>query len=176
VSTTPSVPLHPAPAQPLRTATVTAVLGGTVYPIKVWADVTDTDCAAHAYGAPMIAFLHAHQCRGLERILATTVVNGKGVGFNVADTSFPGTATDPYSGSEAFRALVEQDGTGNLNDLLREGYRLPSGPTAVPFPDAFTVVGQDAGLSVYDMWYLSGPTPNNDPALVQMAQDIFLQY
>jgi len=174
-STTPSVTIHEPPATPLRTKTVHS--GTRTYVIKVWFDINNATCADHAYGAQMIAFLQQHKCFGLKRILATTVVNGQEVGFNVAQLGFPGTSSsDPYGVVEQFRNLVNADGTGNINDLLREGYRLPSGPTSVPSPDAFKTVGQDEGIEVYDMWYLSGPTPNNDPVLLQMAQDIFLQY
>ena len=74
------------------------------------------------------------------------------------------------------RTLVDKDGTGSVDDLLREGYRLPTGPTSVPSPDAFRTMGQDSGVAIYDMWYLDGPTPNNDAALEQMAQDIYLAY
>jgi hypothetical protein len=166
---------HPVPAAPLRTATVHADHGVT-YIVKIWADVSDPTCYDHAYGQPMITFLTQHPCRGLDRFLGSTTVGGRPVGFAEAITSFPGTPKDPYVNSGAFRTLVEQDGTGNINDLLREGYRLPSGPSAVPSPDAFNVVGQDNGVTVWDVWYLDGPTPNNDKALVQMTMDIFLQF
>lgn len=169
-----SITVHPAPTAPLRTATVHAP-GGATYVIKIWADVKNATCADHAYGS-MVQFLTTHKCDGMERRLATTTVNGQDVGFNVTDTSFPGTSANPYAGAEAFRAYVEKEGTGSINDLLREGYRLPSGPTTVPSPDAFTTVGQDAGVSVYDVWFLNGPTPENDPTLIKMAQNIFLQY
>jgi len=46
----------------------------------------------------------------------------------------------------------------------------------VPSPDAFSAVGQDAGVTIVDAWYLDEPTPDNDPALVKMAHDIFLQF
>ena len=58
---------------------------------------------------------------------------------------------------------------------MREGYRLPAGPSSVPQPDAFDALGQDAGVVVTDAWYLDGPTPENDPRLVKMARDLFLQ-
>lgn len=170
----PSVTTHPVPSAPLRTATVHAPDGAT-YVIKIWADVKNATCADHAYG-PMVQFLTTHKCYSMERVLATTTVHGQAVGFNATSTGFPGTAANPYSGTEAFRAYVEKDGTGSINDLTREGYRLPTGPATVPSPDAFTTVGQDAGVSVYDIWYLTGPTPENDPLLIKMAQDIFLQY
>jgi hypothetical protein len=170
----PTVTIHPAPATPVRSATVHGA--STTYPITVWFEVSDHNCAAHAYGRPMIAFLTAHPCFGMTRQLLTTTVHGRPVGVSVVSTGFPGSPQNPYADTEAFRRLVEQDGTGSIADLMREGYRLPSGPTAIPSPDAFATVGQDAGVDVFDMWYLTGPTPMNDPALVRMAQEIFLQY
>lgn len=169
-----SSPVQQAPSKPVRTATVHAATA--TYLIKVWTETTDTDCAAHAYGAPVINYLKAHRCSGVSRLLATTTVNGKAVGFAQSSLAFTGTAPQVYTTAEKFRALVETNGTGNINDLLREGRRLPSGPTGVPSPDAFSAEGQDAGVIIVDAWYLNGPTPDNDPALVKMAQDTFLQY
>lgn len=172
---TPVESIHPAPAQPLRTVPVTAAEGRT-YVIKIWADVKDRTCFDHAYGQPIISFLTRHPCTGLERYLATTTVNGRQVGFAESATGFPGTAADPYRWAARFATLEKQDGTGSLNDLLREGYRLPSGPTAIPSSEAFNVISQDQGVTVWDAWYLAGPTPNNDPALMRMTQDVFLQF
>jgi hypothetical protein len=172
-SATASVSVVPAPSSPVRTATVPA--GSTTYLVKIWTETTNADCAAHAYGAPVISYLQAHPCSGVTRLLATTTVNGKSVGFAQSAIGFKGTAPDVYTTAGRFRSLVTQEGTGNLNDLLREGRRLPSGPTAVPSPDAFSALGQDAGVTIVDAWYLDQPTPDNDPALVKMAHDIFLQ-
>ncbi len=157
----------------MRTATVQA--GSATYLIKIWTETTNADCAAHAYGTPVINYLKAHPCSGVTRLLATTTVNGKGVGFAQSSIGFKGTAPGVYTTAGNFRVLVTKEGTGNLNDLLREGRRLPSGPTAVPSPDAFSALGQDAGVTILDAWYLDQPTPDNDPALVKMAHDIFLQ-
>ncbi|MBN9619033.1 MAG: hypothetical protein J0H43_04800, partial [Actinobacteria bacterium] len=55
--------LHPVPAQPVRTVTVTAT-GGTTYVVKLWADVSDPSCFDHAYGQPVITFLTEHPCKG----------------------------------------------------------------------------------------------------------------
>lgn len=118
----------------------------------------------------MIKFVTAHACRGMTRELATTTVDGRGVGMSIVTTSFPETPKHPYAVTASFRQLVNKDGTGSISDLLRKGYRLPSGPTKVPSPDAFNELGQDSGVSVYDVWYLHGPTPNNDKALVAMTQ------
>jgi hypothetical protein len=166
--------VHPVPATPVRTATVS--VQGRNYVIDVWAEVKNATCADHAYGQ-VATFLTAHPCGGMTRQLATTFVNGKGVGFAVSAVDIPGSdAQHLYDNAAAFDKLVEADGTGNVDDLMREGWRLPSGPASVPSPDAFKTLSEDTVVNIYDMWYLSGPTPNNDPALLQMAQDIYLQY
>jgi hypothetical protein len=167
--------VHPAPAAPLRSATV-HTSDGITYVIKIWADVSDKTCFDHAYGQPMITFLTQHPCRGLQRVLGTTTVKGQPVGFAESVTSFTGTPKDPYVDSGKFRQLEESDGTGSINDLLREGYRLPSGPTSVPSGEAFNVIGQDNGVSVWDVWYLDEPTPSNDKTLIKMTMDVFLQF
>ncbi len=166
---------HPVPAQPLRTVTAHAP-GGRSYVVKIWAEKTVTNCAAHAYGAPVISFLRRHPCFSMRQLLATTTVDGKAVGFAQRSIGFRGGMNASYRAAGEFRDLVTQSGTGNLNDLMREGYRLPSGPSAVPFPNAFSALGQDNSVTVVEAWYLSGPTPDNDPPLVRMAQDIFLQF
>jgi hypothetical protein len=167
---------HPVPAVPLRTRSVVAPDSGQTYVIKVWAEKKDTDCAAHAYGASVIHYLQAHPCFGLSRVLATTTVNGKAVGFAQRSIGFKEPKPGQYTATSGFTRLVERDGTGNLNDLLREGYRLPTGPKSVPFPNAFSALGQDNNVTIIEAWYLKGPTPDNDPALETMAKDIFLQY
>jgi hypothetical protein len=103
-------------------------------------------------------------------------VNGKDVGFAQRSIGFMGGTPASYKTSGNFLKLVSKDGTGNLNDLMREGYRLPSGPKSVPFPNAFSALGQDNNVTIVEAWYLKGATPDNDPALEKMAQDIFLQY
>jgi hypothetical protein len=167
--------IHPAPDQPLRTVVVKA-FDGVSYFVQIWADVKDDTCFDHAYGEPIVSFLTQHPCMGLERYLGTTTVNGRAVGFAESATGFRGTADDPYKYAREFSDLEREDGTGSINDLLREGYRLPSGPTSVPSPDAFNVLGQDEGVTVWDVWYLDGPTPPNAKRLIKMTQDIFLQF
>lgn len=175
-SVSPSVVIKPAPSTPLREVTVTSTDGKRTYDIKIWADVQTTDCADHAYGNPVIAYLTAHPCHGLDRILATTSVNGKPVGFNQSSLGFVGNAPEVYQTAGNFATLERKDGTGNVSDLFREGYRLPSDPSKLPSPDAFNVESQDSGVTIVDAFYLDRKTPNNDPALIQMAQDIYLQF
>jgi hypothetical protein len=163
---------HPVPSTPVRTVQVSGAHGD--YAVQVWAETEVHDCAVHAYGA-VIAFLRAHPCNGLKQLLATTTVDGRKVGLASRSIGFRGTGDSAYRTAGAFRSLVTKSGTGNLNDLLREGYRLPGGPTSVPFPNAFDAQSQDAGVTVVEAWYIDGHTPDNDPPLVHMAQDLFLQ-
>jgi hypothetical protein len=174
VSTPATSTIHPAPSAPQRTVTVQTE--DTHYVVKIWWDVEDATCFDHAYGDPIVSFLIRHPCSGLHRYLATTVVNGRPVGIALSSTGFPGRPHDLYGEAGKFAGLEQADGTGSLNDLLREGYRLPSGPTAVPPGEAFNVLGQDQGVTVWDAWYLDGTTPTNDPALIKMTQDLFLRF
>jgi hypothetical protein len=167
---------HPVPSQPLKIDSVTSVDGKRTYSLDIWARHDVTHCYQHAHGQPMVTFLTTHPCNGMSQILATTTVDGRAVGFAQESLSLPGTAKNPYASAGKFQTLVEKDGTGSPNDLLREGYRLPTGPTSVPSPDAFNAMTQDTGATVWDVWYLDGSTPSNDKALIQMTRDIYLQF
>jgi len=174
-SAAPSGTVHPVPSAPLRTATVHASDGAT-YVVKIWADVKDDTCFDHAHGGPIVTFLTKHPCGGLERFLATTTVQGRPVGFALSATGFPGTAKDPYKYAGQFSELEQKDGTGSIDDLMMDGYRLPQGPPHIPAGEAFNVLGQDSGVTVWDAWYLDGSTPNDDKALITMTEDLFLQF
>ncbi|MDT4921918.1 MAG: hypothetical protein QOI15_2820 [Pseudonocardiales bacterium] len=173
-STSATSTIHPAPPTPARTVTVHAT--GAVYVVKIWWEVENDSCFDHAYGQPIITFLTQHPCSGLHRYLGTTTVNGRPVAFAMSSTGFPGTPRNLYGEAGRFSQLEQADGTGSIDDLLRDGYRLPGGPGSIPPGEAFNVLGQDQGVTVWDAWYLEGTTPTNDPALVDMTQDLFLQF
>jgi len=170
------VVIKPAPATPVREANVTSVDGKTVYDIKIWAQVTSTTCADHAYGTQIVQYLTAHPCAGLTRILATTEVGGRPVGFAQSSLGFLGTAPAVYTIAGKFAVLENKDGTGSIKDLLRDGYRLPSGPSKLPSSEAFNVESEDSGVTIVDAFYLDGSTPNAAPALIAMCKDIYLQF
>jgi hypothetical protein len=173
-STSATSTIHPAPPSPVRTVTVNTPAGAG-YVVKIWWDVHNRTCFDHAYG-PIVTWLTTHPCDGLERFLGTTTVGGRQVAFAMSSTGFPGTPRDLYGETGTFIRLEQANGTGSLDDLLREGYRLPDGPSALPSDEVFTVLGQDQGVTVWDVWYLDGSTPANDPALIKMTQDLFLQF
>src|SRR6478609_5968530 len=85
---------HPVPTTPLRTATVHGAHG--TYVIKVWAKAHTATCADHAYGAPVINYLVSHPCTGLDRLLATSVVHGRPVGFAQSSLGFVGVSPRVY--------------------------------------------------------------------------------
>jgi hypothetical protein len=161
-------------AQAARTITVTGTTTQTRYVAHVYASDTITDCAAHAYGAKMIAFLRAHRCQPAHRVLATVDIAGRTAVVSMISTSFTGTGADPYSGVARFRQLEEADGTGSINDLLREGHHIAGVASRIPAHEAFLVVGQDQGVTVFDAWWTNGATPDQAPALLKLEQDLFL--
>lgn len=163
----------PVPSTPLRTVTAHSADGEFV--IQVWAEVKTPTCADSAEAQSVVTYLTKHPCTGLDRLLATTTVAGRPVGLAVSELAFGGTGLAADQTAGRFAALVKRKGTGALRDLLRDGYRLPSGPTSVPSTDAFNALAEDAGVAVFDAWYLDGPTPANDAPLEKMIGDVFLQ-
>jgi len=124
-------------AKPLRTATVTAP-DGTTFLVSIWAERSDPTCADHAHGKPVVAYLTAHKCGGLHRLLATTTVAGRAVGLAISDLGFLGTDPAVYKTAGAFVTLVKKNGTGNIDDLMRSGSRLRK--DCVGFPGNFLSV------------------------------------
>lgn len=176
-SHSPTQKIIPAPAHPIKVATITG-FDGTKYQVSIWQRRDDPTCVGHAYGQPVIDFLNAHPCyAGVTRLLATITINGREAAFAQSSLSIPSPgSTDPYKNSAAFKKLLQENNTGSIIDLLHDGYRLPKGPTAIPAHEAFTVFGQDSGIEIWDGWWLDGPTKDNDPVLIKAAMDIYLQY
>jgi len=176
VTASPKPTKTPAPQRlttPLRTKTVDA--GAAPFDVTIWAEDMLQDCRSHAYGAPVIAFLTSHPCGETRRQLLTLPLNGKEVGVSIIQTSFEGSSPDdPYDNAHQFSELVKRDGTGNINDLVREGKILPRGPVAIPATAAFAVLGQDSGVGIFEFWYTAGPTPKNAPELTALADVLFL--
>jgi hypothetical protein len=179
----PVPPLSTVPLAPLHVLTIDSASGTSRYTATIWAQDDVADCASHAYGAPVIAFLRAHPCTGVTRALATTTVNGRPVAIasavvsfaNTPDTAGPdGEPTDAVVAGE-FETLVDQDDTGNITSLLNEGARFPGAPTKVPYPNAFAELGQDGAVFGYEAWYLDGHTADNDPALETLELNLPFQ-
>lgn len=114
-------PSSSAPAStPIRAA------GG--YQFTQHAARPDTDCAANAYGK-VAEFFRGTPCTKLDRTLYSTTMDGRLVVASVSVVQMPTeqAATD-------LKKLADTNGTGNVNDLLRAGVRVPGGPES--FTDA----------------------------------------
>jgi hypothetical protein len=70
--------------------------------------------------------------------------------------------------------LLNSPGTGSVNDLLREGWRIPHVGPGIPRHEVFRVHGEDSGVVVFDAWYAQHYTADNDRALVEMENQLFL--
>jgi hypothetical protein len=95
-------------------------LGGLGYTLEA-VDVAGT-CVGHAYGSVADSF-GATDCTGLSRALYSTDIGGQGVVVSVARVQMP-----DATAARALRALADQNGSGNVSDLLREGIRYTGGP------------------------------------------------
>lgn len=166
------VPSPSGPA-PLRTVPVTGQ-DGTTYQVTVWAEDRITDCAAHAYGK-IVQFLQQHPCAHATRRLLVVPLGGRDVAMSTITVSCAtGPAPDhTYEYVGQFVKLENADGTGGMNDLLREGAYLP-GAKAIPADEAFMVFSQDTVATVFDAWYLGGTTRSQDPALLALEQNLEL--
>lgn len=150
---------------------------GNEYDLTIWAQDRITNCADHAYGPPMISFLKAHPCKDSHRLLATVALgNGRTAALSIITVLFSGTTGDTYgyATSQRFQTLESAAGTGSMNDLLREGRRIPHAAAAIPAREAFTVTGQDASAVVFDAWWIKGGTEDQEPDLVALEQALFL--
>jgi len=159
----------------LRVDNVQSYSDNATYSVKVWVEDTTINCEGHAYGAQVIAYLKAHLCKSMTRLLASTTVGGRPVGIAQTMITFSGDAPDVYQTAGDFKTLVTQNGTGNIADLLREGKRFPKSGSAVGSPDAFSAQGEDTAVGIDDLWYLDGPTVENAPELMNLGDSLFLQ-
>ncbi|WP_018681492.1 hypothetical protein [Actinokineospora enzanensis] len=85
-------------------------MGETIEPMR------DSNCAAHAYGK-VRQFLVQNQCRQLSRaVYISNADDGRVVYTNIGVVRMPSREL-----AEQLELLVRQDGTGSVNDLIREG-------------------------------------------------------
>lgn len=145
---------EPPAAKPKASATVSVPGGYTVR-----ASDTVTDCRANSRGKVQQAFADT-PCRSAERYLATGVVAGRPVLYVVSRIRMP-SASD----AAAIKVVIDGTGTGNVNDLLREGVTYPGAPERMPrsgyasLQDGEVLVVAEAGFTD------GGSTSNTDPRL-----------
>jgi hypothetical protein len=123
-------------------------------------DTTDS-CQGRAYGE-VAAFFAAADCTGLSRALYATQVEGRPVVVSVARVRMPDTAT-----ARDLQALTDTTGTGNVNDLLREGVRYSGGPEQLSGAEYASAVSGPTVTIVESSWVQ--PDAGDSAALDRVA-------
>ena len=122
----------------------TQVVGGTEFTLEA-VDVEDT-CVGNAYGETA-AFLAATDCTALSRALYSAVVDGGPVVVSVSRVQMPDTAA-----ARSLRALTDRNGSGNVNDLLREGVRYTGSPAELSGAEYASAVSGTGVTIVESAW------------------------
>jgi hypothetical protein len=106
----------------------------------------DDTCVGHAYG-DTASFFETTNCTGLSRALYSTQLDGGAVVVSVARVRMPDTAT-----ARDLRALTDRNGSGNVNDLLREGVTYPGGPAELSSAEYASAVSGPTVTIVESSW------------------------
>jgi hypothetical protein len=120
------------------------VVAGTEY--RVEAVQVDDGCAAHAYG-DTAGFFAGLDCTGLSRALYSTQVGGAPVVVAVARVQMPDTGA-----ARELQALTDRNGSGNVNDLLREGVRYTGSPAELSGAEYASAVSGPTVTIVESAW------------------------
>lgn len=147
------------PASPASSPATGAVPAGWVRR----AGDEQANCTAHSYGQVQIFFART-PCSGVRRSLLTTERNGRAIVVAASTVTFgsPAQAT-------SYLRLVTSDGTGNVNDLLREGVRYPGSPSKLPGA-AFASRQDGPRVLVAEAAFEQGPSDYQDPTLQATAR------
>lgn len=118
----------------------------------------DDSCVGHAYGETA-AYFETTDCTGLSRALYSAQLDGGPVVVSVSRVRMPDTAT-----ARDLRVLTDRNGSGNVNDLLREGVTYPGGPAELSGAEYASAVSGPAVTIVESSWV--------DPAAGGSAADV----
>jgi hypothetical protein len=136
-------------------------VGGTQYTVEAL-QVDDT-CADHAYG-DTAAFFAGADCTGLSRALYSADINGASVVVSVTRVQMPDTAT-----ARQLQALTDRNGSGNVNDLLREGIRYTGSPAELSGAEYASAVSGSAVTIVESAWV--DPDADGDSSTIDRVAD-----
>jgi hypothetical protein len=125
---------------------------------------SQTDCRAHSYGQVQTFFVST-PCTTVQRSLLTTNQGGRTVVVASYVVSF-----DSATKATKFKALVTADGTGNINDLLREGVQFSGAPAQLSVGAAFASRQQGARVMVAEASYTNGTSSADDATLKSAAR------
>jgi len=155
---------HPSGSAPTPPASAVQAVAPAGYVVKVTDAITD--CAGHSRGKTQVSF-KAENCVKATRLLATGEVGGRPVLFVVSRIQM---ATGEAAAS--IKQVLDGSGTGNLNDLLREGKTFPGAPPTMP-DSGYASARAGAVVLVAEAGFSDGgPSSNDDPALREAAAKV----
>ena len=157
-----SHPFGSAGAAPPAAAPKTSSPAG--YTVKL-TDVI-TDCAGHSRGRTKASF-QAENCVKATRSIATGQVGGRPVLYVVSRIEM---AT--AEAAAAVKKILDGNGTGNLNDLLREHKTYPGAPFEMPI-SGYASAQKGKVVTVAEAGFVDdGRSSNTDPALRSAAAEV----
>jgi len=157
VGTSPTSP----PSSTSSTARNAAPAG---YAVKV-TDVI-TSCASHAHGRTKASF-EKQNCVKATRSLATGRIGGRPVLFVSSRIQMASAEA-----AASVKQVLDGSGTGNLNDLLRDGRTFPGAPSKMP-ASGYASVQMNKIVSVAEAGFVDdGRSSSTDPALRAAAAQV----
>lgn len=119
----------------------------------------DHTCADHSYGQ-VEQSLQVTDCTGLSRALYSAQLPGGKIVVSVIRARMPDTVS-----ARKLKALADRNGSGNIDNLLREGVRYPGGPTRLGNDEEYdSAVSGTTVAIVEDAWV--------DPAAAGSSADL----
>ncbi|MBB3051363.1 hypothetical protein FHS23_002386 [Prauserella isguenensis] len=120
-------------------------------------------CAANSYG-DLVGWFREHPCEQVHRSLYETRSQDARALVSVVVVTMPG-----QTGAQQLKVTTDTDGTGNVNDLVRDGTaNLPGAPNVATGEYASRVVGNR--LTVVETQFFSD-TPGSPDLLGEIAHD-----
>jgi hypothetical protein len=147
----------PATVTPTPTPTLAVPAGYTVK-----ANDAQSDCAAHAFGQVQ-TFFRQTPCTQVIRQLDATTLQGRPVILSLSNVTMPTPAA-----AASFKQLVDSDGTGNVNDLLREGVTYAGAPASYPDDNEYASAINGTTVRVVLAAFADG-RPEGDPGALDSA-------
>jgi len=141
-------------------ATPTSPAASGAAPAVYAVQVTDviTDCASHSHGQTKNSFQNEN-CVKATRLLATGQVSGRPTIYVVSRIQMASAQA-----AASVKQVLDATGTGNLNDLLREGKTFPGAPNTMP-DSGYASVQTDTVVVVAEAGFVHGPSSYTNPAL-----------
>jgi hypothetical protein len=125
-----------------------------------------TDCANHSHGRTKASF-ETQNCVRATRSVATGQVRGRPALFVLSKIQMPS-----VEAAATVKQVLDATGTGNLNDLLREGKTFPGAPGAMP-RSGYASVQNGTVILVAETGFVDGGSSlSSNPALRAAAAQV----